>query len=71
LRRFIIIGVTAAALAAVAGASVAVAAAGLNKYTAKITFKSSKAGTKSKPVPVGFTENYGAANLTAGLVGRR
>jgi hypothetical protein len=67
LRRFIIIGVAVAALAAVAGASVA-SAAGLNNYTAKLTFKPSKAGKKKKPAPIGFTENLGATNVASGLV---
>jgi hypothetical protein len=58
LRRIIILGTAAAVLA---GASVAVAAT-LNTYTANLSFKPSKAGSTHKPVSLGFTETYSAAN---------
>jgi hypothetical protein len=58
LRRIIIIG---AALAVTVGVGVAYAA-GLNKYTAKVTFTSSKPGSTSKPVSIGYTETLSAAN---------
>jgi hypothetical protein len=64
LRRIIIAG---AALAVLVGASVALAAtSNINTYTAKITFKPSKAGTSKKPVPISFVEDESAANNTAG-----
>lgn len=62
MRRIIIAGT---ALAVLVGASVAVAAT-LNTYTAKLTFKPSKAGSSKKPSPIGFSEVYTAANDTAG-----
>jgi hypothetical protein len=62
LRRIIILGTTLAALIA---ASVAVAAT-LNSYTAVLKFSPTKAGTKSTPVPVGFSETYTAKNNTPG-----
>jgi hypothetical protein len=63
LRRIIILG---AAVAVLAAASIAVAAANVNSYSASIAFKPTKAGSKHKPVSVGFTETYTAANNTAG-----
>jgi hypothetical protein len=62
LRRIII---ACTAVAVLVGASVAVAAT-LNTYTAAIKFSPSKAGSKKKPVPVGFTETYTAANDVPG-----
>lgn len=53
------------AVAVLVGASVAVAAT-LNTYTAKLTFKPSKAGSNKKPVKIGFTEVYTAASDTSG-----
>jgi hypothetical protein len=64
LRRFLIIGT---AIAVLAGAAVAYAAA-LNKYTASVSVSPTAAGSKAKPVSVGFTEKLGASNLTAGKV---
>lgn len=64
MRRFLIIGT---AMAVLAGAAVAYAAT-LNKYTATVTFTSSKPGSKSKPVAIGFTEKLGASNATSGKV---
>jgi hypothetical protein len=61
LRRIII---ACTALAVLVGASVAVAAT-LNTYTAKLSFKPTKAGSKKHPVKVGFTEIYTAANDVA------
>ncbi len=61
MRRIIILGT---ALTVLVGASIA-AAATLNTYTAGFGFKPTKAGTKAKPVPVGFTEALTAANDTA------
>jgi hypothetical protein len=65
LRRIIIL---VTALAALVAASVAVAAGSTstNSYTAKITFKPTKAGSKKKPVSVGFTETLTASNNTPG-----
>ena len=63
MRRIIILGT---AVAVLAGASVAIAATGLNSYTAGFAFKPTKAGSKHKPVPVSFTETYNAASATAG-----
>ncbi len=60
LRRIIILG--SAALAVLVAASVAVAAGGTNNYTAKFSFKPTKAGSKHKPASVGFTETLTAAN---------
>jgi hypothetical protein len=62
LRRIIIIGT---AIAVLVGAASAYAA--LNNYTANVTV-SGGAGSSKSPVPVAITENYGAANATAGLV---
>jgi hypothetical protein len=62
LRRIIILGTTFAVLIA---ASVAVAAT-LNTYTAVLKFSPTKAGSKSKPVPVGYSETFTAKNDTAG-----
>jgi hypothetical protein len=62
LRRIII---ACTALAVLAGASVALAAT-LNTYTAKLTFKPSKAGTKKKPVKIALTETLTAANDVSG-----
>ena len=64
MRRTIIIAGTA--LAVLAAASAAFAAGGLNTYRASIRFSSTKAGSARAPVPVGFTENYTAANATSG-----
>jgi hypothetical protein len=52
----------AAALGALAVAGVAYAAS-INTYTAKLSFSSKKAGTASKPVPVGYTQNIVAKGL--------
>jgi hypothetical protein len=62
LRRIIILGTTLTVLIA---ASVAVAAS-LNTYGAGFKFSPTKAGSKSKPVPVGFVETYTAKNDVAG-----
>lgn len=62
MRRIIIIGTAVAVLVGAASASAA-----LNSYTANIKVTGG-AGTPSNPVPVGFTESFGAANLTAGKV---
>jgi hypothetical protein len=64
LKRIIIIGTVISALA---GAAIAYGAA-LNNYTANIKFTTSKAGSKSKPVPIGWSETLGASNATAGKV---
>jgi hypothetical protein len=64
LKRIIIIGT---AICALAGATIAQAAT-LNNYTANISLSTTKAGTASKPVPVGYTESLTASNTTAGLV---
>ncbi len=63
MRRIIFIGT---ALVVLIAASVAVAAT-LNTYTAKLAFSPTKAGSKSKPVAVGFTRTLTARNATAGL----
>jgi hypothetical protein len=64
-KRIIIIGTAAAVFASI----VAVAyGATLNNYTAKISFTSSKPGSASKPVSIGYTETLGASNATAGKV---
>lgn len=56
MRRTIIIG---AALAALLGGGIAFAAAGdFNSYTASQTFSPNKAGTTSKPSPLGLTEHW-------------
>jgi hypothetical protein len=60
LRRIMIIGAAVAAVLAVAGVAYAAA---FNDYTAKLTFSPSKAGSKSKPSAVAFTENLGAKGL--------
>jgi hypothetical protein len=65
LRRKLII--CTALVVVLVGASVAYAAT-LNNYTAKLTFTSTKAGTKAKPVPIGYTETLTAANATPGKV---
>jgi hypothetical protein len=64
LRRIIIIGT---AIAALAGAAIAYGAT-LNNYTANLKFSSSKAGSPSKPVSIGYSETLTASNATAGLV---
>ena len=64
MKRIIIIGT---ALCALAGATVAQAAT-LNNYTANVSFSTSKSGTPSKPVSLGYTENLTASNTTPGLV---
>jgi len=63
LRRIIIIGT---ALAVLAAAATAIAATQLNSYTASFSFSPSKAGTSSKPVPVGYRDTLGAASTTPG-----
>jgi hypothetical protein len=55
------------AVAVLAGAAVAYGAS-LNNYTAKLSFTSSKSGSASKPVGLGFTEKLSAANVTSGKV---
>lgn len=65
MRRFIIACVGVAALAA---AGVALAQGPLNTYTGTVSFSPSAAGSTSKPVPIGFTERYTAANATTGLL---
>jgi hypothetical protein len=64
LKRIIIIGTVVSALV---GAAVAYGAT-LNNYTANVKFTSSKAGSPSKPVSIGYTETLSASNATAGLV---
>lgn len=64
MRRTLIIAGTT--LAVLAGATAAFAAAGLNTYTASLKVSPTKAGSAKSPASVGFTENYGAANATAG-----
>jgi hypothetical protein len=59
LRRFIIVCTAAAVMV---GAAVAYAAT-LNKYSASVSLTSTKAGTPSKPVAVGLTENLSAKNV--------
>ena len=64
MRRIIILGTAVTVLIA---ASVAVARGdGTNSYTAGFSFKPSKAGSKHKPVAVGFTETLSASNNTPG-----
>jgi hypothetical protein len=65
LRRIIIVGT---ALCALIGATVADGATTLNNYSANINFSTSKAGSASKPVSIGYTETLAASNATAGLV---
>lgn len=65
MRRFIILGTAVTAVLVIA--SVAVAATGANSYTAGFGFKPSKAGSKHKPVPVGFTETLTATNNNPAL----
>ncbi len=62
MRRIIILGTAVTVLIT---ASVAVAAS-INTYGANLGFKPTKAGTKHKPVPVGFTETLTANNATSG-----
>lgn len=57
-RKFII---SATVIVALVAASVAYAST-LNNYTAKLSFTSTKAGTKAKPVEIGYTESLTAAN---------
>jgi hypothetical protein len=66
LRRIIILGTAVTAVLVAASVAVAVAATGTNSYTAGFGFKPSKAGSKHKPVPVGFTETLTASNNTPG-----
>lgn len=61
-KRILVVAVALGALL-VAGAAYA---ATLNTYAAKFTFTSKKAGTASKPVPIGFTQDFKAKNATAG-----
>jgi hypothetical protein len=63
LRRIVIIGT---ALAVLGAATAAVAATQLNSYKAGFAFSPTKAGTKSKPVSIGYNQTYDAASLTAG-----
>jgi hypothetical protein len=65
LRKLIII--STAAVAVLVGGAVAYGAT-LNNYTAKLSFTSSKPGSPSKPVSVGYTETLGASNAAAGKV---
>jgi hypothetical protein len=69
MRRIIIIGT---ALAVVAMAASAYGAGVVNRYTATDSFNPSKAGSKSKPVPVGIKLSYTASgtlgNRTAPLI---
>jgi hypothetical protein len=65
LRKLIII--STAAVAVLIGGAIAYGAT-LNTYTAKLSFTSSKPGSPTKPVPIGYTETLGAANGTAGKV---
>jgi hypothetical protein len=65
LKRIIIIGT---ALCALVGATVAYGATTLNHYSANINFSTSKAGSASKPVAIGYTETLSASNATTGLV---
>ncbi len=67
LRRIIILG-TAVTVLLAASVAVAVAATGTNSYTAGFSYKPNKAGSKHKPVPVGFTETLTANNNTSGDV---
>ncbi len=73
MRRIILI---ATALGALAVAGVAVAATtAINTYTHTLRFTTKAAGTRSKPVPIGFTQNITAkgtnGNRTAVLVDLR
>jgi hypothetical protein len=63
LRRIVIIGT---ALAVLGAATAAVAATQLNSYKANLAYSPTKAGSGSKPVPVGYTETYDVASLTPG-----
>jgi hypothetical protein len=69
LRRMMVIAAAIAALGVMAATALADA---LNTYTAKVTLTSKKAGTASKPVPIGYTQNLTAAgnngNRTAVLL---
>jgi hypothetical protein len=68
LRRIIILG-TAVTVLIAASVAVAVAAASTNSYTGStLSFKPSKAGSKHKPVAIGFTETLMASNNTPGEV---
>ena len=53
--------------AAAVSVAVAVAATGAEHLHGGLLFKPNKAGSKHKPVPVGFTETLTAANNTPGL----
>jgi hypothetical protein len=61
VRRIIII-CTALGVLVTAG----VAYAALNSYTAKFSFSPGKAGSAKSPLPVAFTETFGAANAATG-----
>lgn len=50
-----------AALAVVVGAGSAFAAGAFNTYTASLTFRPSKAGSRRSPVPVGYTQEFTAS----------
>jgi hypothetical protein len=65
VRRITII--TATAIATLAVAAVAYAGSTSNTYSASFSFNQNGAGTAKKPVPMGFTQIYHAANATAGL----
>ncbi len=58
MRRIVIIGTALAVL--LAAVSAYAAASGANTYTAKLSFSPSRAGSRSKPSPLAFVENYAA-----------
>lgn len=64
MRRICII---AAAVATLAAGAVAYAGTTQNTYTAGFAFHENGTGSATKPVAVGFTQTYGAANAAAGM----
>jgi hypothetical protein len=64
LRR-LAVAVTAVAVLAVA----ATAYAAINTYSAHMTFTSKQAGTRAKPVPIGYTETVAAAGTNGNRAG--
>ena len=61
-----IISGTALAFVAIAASAYAVGLSPTNTYTATATFSPTKAGSKSRPVPVGIFLNYVATPTVAG-----
>jgi hypothetical protein len=68
LRRIIIIGTALAVLASL-GAGAAFAASSFNTYGANFSFSPNKAGSPSKPVALGFSQNLSAVGTSGNRAG--